>query len=231
MSHLKRPSFLVWLALPISFFVGIISLEILWTTNTLNYFYDESGPAELIQFVMLLICLCILIRILTYRLKHNYNWLKYFLGFCFVCCFYIAAEEISWGQSFLEWKTNDWWRNINNQEETNLHNTSRWLNQIPRYGLMAAIAIGGLVLPFLHLLGKNISPQKYDIIRPPNVLSVTAVMLLVLALGNKISKVIIDEKLFIRSSEIEELFIYLFIMIYLILLKHSMQNIRQFKKA
>lgn len=58
--------------------------------------------------------------------------------------FYMAGEEISWGQWLLYWDTPEAFMAINDQNETNLHNTSAWLDQKPRlllelWALVAAL--------------------------------------------------------------------------------------------
>ncbi len=37
-------------------------------------------------------------------------------------CFFVAMEEVSWGQTFFRWATPEVWAEINTQEQTNIHN-------------------------------------------------------------------------------------------------------------
>ncbi len=48
---------------------------------------------------------------------------------------YFAGEEVSWGQHWLGWETPPAIAAVNDQQETNLHNTSSWLDQKPRLAL------------------------------------------------------------------------------------------------
>lgn len=48
---------------------------------------------------------------------------------------YFAGEELSWGQHLVGWGTPEAIAELNDQNETNLHNMSSWLDQKPRLGL------------------------------------------------------------------------------------------------
>ncbi len=61
--------------------------------------------------------------------------------------FYFAGEEVSWGQWWFGWDTPEFWEELNYQQETNLHNTSSWLNQKPRAMVEIYLILGGLLLP------------------------------------------------------------------------------------
>jgi len=62
---------------------------------------------------------------------------------------YFALEEISYGQHMFGWGTGETWKELNDQEETNLHNVHALFDQVPRALLTLGILIGGVVLP-LH---------------------------------------------------------------------------------
>jgi hypothetical protein len=59
---------------------------------------------------------------------------------------YFAGEECSWGQKYFGWATPETWSRINDQHETNLHNTTGLLDQTPR-GLLSAAGLAGIVVP------------------------------------------------------------------------------------
>lgn len=87
-----------------------------------------------------------------------------------VGCFVVAGEEISWGQRLFSFATPDALREINRQEEFNLHNFDKLHDNIYRLQSLAMLAIG-LGLPLLtltrrgaHLLarvGIPVSPFRY----------------------------------------------------------------------
>jgi len=68
-------------------------------------------------------------------------------------CIYFAGEEASWGQWYFLWDTPEGFAQINDQQETNLHNTSSWLDQKPRLAVELFIFIGGFVWPLLRKIG------------------------------------------------------------------------------
>ena len=60
---------------------------------------------------------------------------------------YFALEEISYGQHLFGWGTGETWKELNDQEETNLHNVHALFDQVPRALLTLGILIGGVILP------------------------------------------------------------------------------------
>ena len=67
-----------------------------------------------------------------------------------LACVYFAGEEMSWGQWYFQWETPDAFKGINDQQETNLHNISSWMDQKPRALVELWIFIGGLILPLVQ---------------------------------------------------------------------------------
>lgn len=61
-------------------------------------------------------------------------------------CFYFAGEELSWGQHLFGWGTPEYLEQINDQEETNIHNISSWFDQKPRLLLELWVLIGGVIM-------------------------------------------------------------------------------------
>lgn len=125
------------------------------------YFDKESGAVENITAVLLAAAIFFVARTLwqvqvasavAFKAA-TFVWLALFgLG-----CVYFLGEEISWGQHLFGWATPDSWMEINDQGETNLHNTSGWLDQIPRTILSIGIIAGGL---FCTLLRKWMGPNQ-----------------------------------------------------------------------
>lgn len=93
-------------------------------------------------------------------LKGRRNWMFIPL---FLLCFLAAGEEISWGQRIIGWETPEAIKEINAQEETNLHNLtwfqvknedgtlkSQWGRMLTATRLLAIFLLGFLVvLPLL----------------------------------------------------------------------------------
>jgi len=76
-----------------------------------------------------------------------YPWLGWWVLMWTLACIFFAGEEISWGQWFFEWKSPEVFRQLNSQEETNLHNMTPWLFQKPQALVEIWILVGGAVLP------------------------------------------------------------------------------------
>jgi len=118
------------------------------------YFDKETGAVENITALLLAIAIVVVIHSLWQVLTKSsvafktltMVWLSIFgLG-----CVYFLGEEISWGQHLFGWATPESWMAVNDQGETNLHNTSAWLDQIPRTVLTVGIIVGGLCYPLVR---------------------------------------------------------------------------------
>ena len=122
------------------------------------YFAKESGAVETITAVLLALAIVAVLHLLAKLLTiskpantHQYVKLSVLWTVIFgLGCVYFLGEEISWGQHLGGWETPDAWKEINDQNETNLHNTSGWLDQIPRTVLTIGIICGGVIFPLLR---------------------------------------------------------------------------------
>lgn len=95
--------------------------------------------------------------VLSVRLSWSRWRLRWFFILLACSCFYVAMEEISWGQRLLGFSSPEFFRAKNLQSETNLHNFftgpyKTTLKVVITYVLAAALATYGLVYPaFLRL--------------------------------------------------------------------------------
>ena len=96
----------------------------------LNNFLLENGPIENIQSIFLFFSILILLSLIS-KIKFN-KFLKIFVILKVLALTYYFGEEISWGQHFFKWGTPQIFTEVNNQNETNLHNISNLLDQLPR---------------------------------------------------------------------------------------------------
>jgi len=154
----------------------IASVLLCWLTPLLGYkrWYPIMGHHERsiieIATVVFLLPASVIGLILSIRFMRC-KWLPRRQALTLAACMligslgalYFGGEEMSWGQSYLKWKTPDSWKRINKQRETNIHNLEldkycprfAWLddlvNNVPRQGLLVA-SILGAVLPLV--LGK-----------------------------------------------------------------------------
>jgi hypothetical protein len=130
-----------------------------------------------------------------------------------LACVYISGEEVSWGQHFLNWDTPSYWARVNDQQETNLHNTTSWLDQKPRLILMIGIVLGGIVFPLLQKFKPGTLPEKFSILYPSAALMLVAILTIGPYLVDKLVNI------FERVSEVQELYMYYFVLLYLIMLR------------
>lgn len=209
-----------WLWVPILFLVMQIGIEIFVTDEDLKGgLHSEWGPHETLQSIF--ITGAFLVAMFTLP-KINWQTQK-LLGIWFalagLCCFYVAGEEISWGQHILNWQTPAYWSGVNDQNETNLHNTSAWLDQKPRLILFIGIIIGGLVIPALRRWKPSALPKKFEQFYPADILVVTALGVTLPYLAEEIKEHLSQGRLFKRTSELQELYMYYFVLLYLINLR------------
>lgn len=69
--------------------------------------------------------------------------------------FYMAGEEVSWGQWIFYWDTPEAFTAINDQNETNLHNTSSLFDQKPRLLLELWVLTGAIRVWYRAFKGKQ----------------------------------------------------------------------------
>lgn len=203
-----------WLWIPIAFVLVQIGLERSAAPEVLSALMSENGPHELFQFFIMLAAALVSADMLCQRPWKISPWFTVWVLLAAVACIYIAGEEISWGQQFLKWQTPDFWNGVNDQQETNIHNTSSWFDQKPRLILMIGTVVGAIIIPLLRKYKPGLVPEKFAIIYPPATLGLLAVLLVGTNLLNHF-----DGGLMARSSEIEEVFLFYFMLLYMIILR------------
>lgn len=207
------------ICLPALFLAAQAALEICLPNQVLSVMLSENGPHESLQF--LVIALAAVVALSCFHEIRNrkdpflFGWLLCFL----LACIYIAGEESSWGQHFVEWTTPEFWSQINDQNETNLHNTSSWLDQKPRIILLIGIVAGGFVFPLLERFRPGLLPTRFRMIYPSSSLSFIAFCVLAVEFIDKLDKVLKDVVIMVRASEVEELLMFYFVLLYLVELR------------
>lgn len=216
-SRLLHP--VLWLIVPVLIMIAQICIELFAPPGLLGELHSETGPHEFVEFFVLLIALFVTISALLKIQWDTQRWLGLWLLLAAVCCFYVAGEEVSWGQHFLNWSTPEYWAHINDQNETNLHNTSSWLDQKPRLILLIGVVTGGLLIPLARKFTPKMLPGRFEIIYPPTCLWVIALLALSVKVIDKIDGELKDIIIFSRASEVEELYLFYFVMLYLVALR------------
>jgi hypothetical protein len=87
------------------------------------------------------------VAILLHHRAHLPWWLAGWVLAWVLACVYFAGEEASWGQHYFRWGTPEEFRDLNDQQETNLHNIGTWFDQKPRTLVELWMVVGGLLLP------------------------------------------------------------------------------------
>lgn len=122
----------ILLSITIEGYVCKYNLSVLCQNFFFRNMWYENGFVELLQFFFLITAIIFLILIFRENLKKLNFLMKVFLSIKILGLIYFAGEEISWGQHFFHWNTPEFIKEINNQEETNLHNISNLFDQLPR---------------------------------------------------------------------------------------------------
>lgn len=209
----------LWLWLPLGWMVFQVALEFSLPLESKLALHAENGPHEILQF--LLLCGGFLISAFTLRNmdRRAQPWLTRWIALAAVCCFYVAGEEMSWGQTVMGWDTPESWAAINEQDETNLHNTSRWLNHKPRLVLEIGVLFAGIIIPLAQKLRPSLVPARFNAIYAPRTLMVTAILCAIVKFTDKAGRGLFDYKFFSRPSEVEELYLFYFVLLYLLVMK------------
>lgn len=153
-----------WLALPLIWIIGQSVAELFSDTDLFIKLHSENGLHEWLQFGIIVTIFALSFITLTKMNRKANLWLTAWITALFLGSLYIGLEEISFGQSVFGWETPESWMALNYQNETNLHNTSKWLNQKPRLILEVGIIVGGLIIPALNKFKPKWLPTHFALI-------------------------------------------------------------------
>jgi lysylphosphatidylglycerol synthetase-like protein (DUF2156 family) len=209
-----------WLLVPLAFFVlrYAVSLFTHPKQGLESWFRGEQGLIENLTVVLLFCAMTGALYILNRHARYLHLLPKIFLAFYSIGCLYFLGEEASWGQHWFGWETGDYFRSVNDQQETNFHNTSRLLDRVPKSIVSLAVFIGGIVIP-LYLRRKSL---KIDCSKPmwwlfPTwVCLPTAVLVTVATWPAKIERSTGWDFYFTQAQEIKELYIAYFFLLFIV---------------
>ncbi len=218
----------LWLWLPVVLFVLIFGSALISNYVHDNFFAGELGVIELATPVMLVPAIIGGILIFINREKLVTKQLGYWILLITIACFYIAGEEISWGQQLFGWGTPEWVKEVNDQHETNLHNTSSWFDQKPRLLLEIFVLVGGIFLPIKRKLqGVNLPRERWQYWLCPTIVCLPAAILAILSRMPEriislfdLSGTVIN----VRYSEVQELYFAMFLMMYLLSFRNRQKS-------
>jgi hypothetical protein len=214
-----------WLVLPLVAAAGLSlsahaapDFHALWVAG-------EQGLLELSQLLLALGACGLALATLRRPRVRGHRLLAAWIALLALSCLYIAGEEASWGQHYLDWRTPDFWAPLNNQGETNLHNISSWLDQKPRTLLEIGVILGGILVPLAALWRPGIRRLPGAVVLPPLFCLPSAL----LAEFARFSERILDALgyqvyPFLRPSEVQEFYFYFFILLYLVALHRRLSH-------
>ncbi len=211
----------LWLWLPLAFMAIQFIIEFALDGPTLSILHSEGGPHESLQ-ALIVAAAFVLAIVIFIKMKSDNIWLRMWIALAAICSLYVTGEEISWGQHILDWSTPDFWAGLNDQGETNLHNTSSWFDQKPRLILLIGAITGGLLIPAAQRWKPKFVPQRFTIIYPPATLGITAALAISTNLLDKVFESLRNEPFFARGSEVEEVYLFYFVLLYLIALRRRL---------
>ncbi|HSM41434.1 MAG TPA: hypothetical protein VK862_11845 [Afifellaceae bacterium] len=207
----------------LSLWMPIAVMIIVWAIGKIDldfyqtYIGTESGVLEFSHIVLPLLSAYVCIRILSMPAAREDRLVFAWVVLALVGSIYMAGEEASWGQHIGGWLTPDFWQGINDQGETNLHNTSSWLDQKPRTLLEIGIIVGVIIIPLLALKYPQIRSGRFAVFLPPMACLPIGVLAEFSRVWERLYKHdIIHFEVFVRASELQEFYFSLFIFVYLL---------------
>lgn len=219
-----------WLYVPLAFFATRYAIHLFSDSrNGLeSWFRNETGVVENMTVLLLMIALGVAICTLCRFGKELHLCPKIFLLLYCLGCIYYAGEETSWGQHWFGWETGDFFRKINDQQETNFHNTSVLLDRLPKAIISLLIFIGGIVAPLHYMMRKRRINYQNRLwwLMPTAVCLPTAVIASIATLPSKIERATDLKFYFDQAQETKELYIAIFILLFIISLYVRMLRLR-----
>jgi hypothetical protein len=206
-----------WLGIPL-----LVAIWLIVTWRIAPDWYSKwiipegYGILEFSQFVTVLIALGIAVRLLFKPFVRKRPFVLTVTIIGALSCFYIAGEEMSWGQHFFHWNTPEYWAMVNRQEETNLHNAYAVFEKWPRAILETGVVIGGILVPLAAAFVSRVRANRLSLFLPPAALLPTAVIAMGLKLADLLDQGGHAGMLIQRPSEAIESYLYYFIFAYLV---------------
>lgn len=150
-----------WFWLPFGLVAGQLLARYFLPEETYRlHVASEYGAVELLTPIVLLPGIVFgVLAVLKYSSQLPTRNSKIWLLMVTFGAFYLAGEEVSWGQWFFMWDTPDALLGVNDQNETNLHNIGTWFDQKPRLLLELWVLIAAFRAWYLSYKGRMDDPQ------------------------------------------------------------------------
>ncbi len=195
----------------------------------------EYGIVENVTLILLATAVISGIRLLR-DFSPAPQWLRYWLILLVLGSIFFLGEEASWGQHLIGWTAPETWQELNQQQETNLHNLTEFgvlFDQLPRNLLTAAAVIGGLLVPvYRRIRSLQWTPSQYQYwLWPTLVCAPSAVLAIVISMPKKIYRTLEmpppDLVANMIPGEFKECFLAFFIMLYILSLSARIRQARE----
>lgn len=203
------------LVIPLLFYIAVTMPDFFmhWMAS------EQTGLLEFINALFPLIVALIALRLLVYPFIWRDKLLRVWMILMVVGGIYLAGEEASWGQHYVGWTTPEFWTEVNDQQETNLHNTSSWLDQKPRLVLTVGMIVSTLIFPIFLIFKPHMPMRQFDFVYPPLALIPLAVILFFTELYKQLKRVLPDHWITnLRPGELQEVYIVWFLLAYALIL-------------
>lgn len=209
----------LWLWFPPLLAIMVIGSRLLAPEWYQRFIEPENGLVELATPLVSLLAFLVGLGLWRELYRIPARCMRLWVVVLTLACFYLAGEELSWGQQLFKWDTPQELAALNDQNETNLHNMSSWFDQKPRLLLELWVLIGGIIIPLRRRLW---APQPRALFWrwfwPTWECVPTAVLAIAIKLPERYRDVVGPNALpfEIRWSEPQEYYFALFLLIYLL---------------
>lgn len=209
----------LWIWLPLAMLISIYFINWYSPAFFAEHMATEQGAIENIIILFLVPAIAVSAILVRRRRSLPSFWLPIWYGLMGLASLYFAGEEISWGQHWFGWETPEGVAALNDQGETNLHNMSSWLDQKPRLIVELGAIFGGVLYPLYRYFKRtNLLPGHWAYYFWPGwVCFPTCLIIGLIKLPDRlIGGRNIPFPFNMRVSEIQEVYVALGFMIYLL---------------
>lgn len=215
----------LWLGIPVVVYFGHYVARAVFSNPVYDaWFRHESGVTETATVALLALSLVAGLYVTRWAWRQGDRALTVFFALFALGCLYFGGEEASWGQHWFGWATPEEWRALNNQAETNLHNSNALagslLDQLPRNLMTVGMLIGGAILPLVRRArGTTYAPGSFRYWIMPGIACVAIGFIAPLSsVPEKIFEAVFGDVPFpfdIDAGEVKELMFALFLALYI----------------
>lgn len=143
---------------------GLLVVATMRSVPLFDWLTRENSFLESSQFVTLMAATLVLVSLGVHLVRRRRAALGLAYLLLALAAFFIAGEEVSWGQTIFEWEGSDWLTRRNYQAETNLHTGVAHGPTV--YGFILIAAYGTLVPLVARRLSERRTPVRYLLVPP-----------------------------------------------------------------